>query len=55
MPVQFRFQADDVDLGYLEGEEFRQEKEAARCGSSVMIMGPSAVALWEGLHPQTRR
>ena len=46
----FKFQADDVDLGYLEGAEFRQKGGGLR--GSVMIMGPLLSRFGKGYIPK---
>ncbi|MCH1576220.1 MAG: UDP-N-acetylglucosamine 1-carboxyvinyltransferase [Flavobacteriales bacterium] len=46
----FKFQADDVNLGYLEGEEFRQKGGGLR--GSVMIMGPLLSRFGKGYIPK---
>ena len=45
----FKFQADDVDLGYLESPDFRQKGGGLR--GSVMIMGPLLSVLERGISP----
>lgn len=46
----FRFQADDVNLDYLEGEEFKEKGRALR--GSVMIMGPLLARFGKGYIPK---
>jgi UDP-N-acetylglucosamine 1-carboxyvinyltransferase len=46
----FRFQADDVDMDYLEGAEFKDKGRALR--GSVMIMGPLLARFGKGYIPK---
>ena len=46
----FRFQADDVNLEYLEGPEFRQKGSGLR--GSVMVMGPLLSRFGKGYIPK---
>lgn len=46
----FRFQADDVNIGYLESEEFRQKGGGLR--GSVMVMGPLLGRYGKGYIPK---
>ena len=46
----FRFQADDVNLDYLEGPEFRQKGGGLR--GSVMVMGPLLGRFGKGYIPK---
>jgi len=46
----FRFQADDVNLDYLEGPEFRQKGSGLR--GSVMVMGPLLSRFCKGYIPK---
>lgn len=46
----FRFQADDVDMDYLEGEEFKEKGRALR--GSVMVMGPLLARFGKGYIPK---
>jgi len=46
----FRFQADDVNLDYLEGSEFRQKGGGLR--GSVMVMGPLLGRFGKGYIPK---
>ena len=46
----FKFQADDVDLGYLESPDFRQKGGGLR--GSVMIMGPLLSRFGKGYIPK---
>ncbi len=46
----FRFQADDVNIGYLESEEFRQKGGGLR--GSVMVMGPLLGRFGKGYIPK---
>ena len=46
----FRFQADDVNLDYLEGPEFRQKGSGLR--GSVMVMGPLLSRFGKGYIPK---
>ena len=46
----FRFQADDVDMGYLEGDEFKEKGRSLR--GSVMIMGPLLSRFGKGYIPK---
>ena len=46
----FRFQADDVNMDYLEGAEFRDKGRALR--GSVMVMGPLLSRFGKGYIPK---
>ena len=46
----FRFQADEVNIGYLESEEFRQKGGGLR--GSVMVMGPLLGRFGKGYIPK---
>ena len=46
----FRFQADDVNMDYLESPEFRQKGSGLR--GSVMIMGPLLSRFGKGYIPK---
>ena len=46
----FRFQADDVNMDYLEGPEFKEKGRALR--GSVMVMGPLLARFGKGYIPK---
>jgi len=46
----FRFQADDVNMNYLEGPEFKEKGRALR--GSVMVMGPLLARFGKGFIPK---
>ncbi len=46
----FRFQADDVNMDYLEGPEFKEKGRALR--GSVMVMGPLLARFGKGFIPK---
>ncbi|MDC0599925.1 UDP-N-acetylglucosamine 1-carboxyvinyltransferase [Flavobacteriales bacterium] len=46
----FRFQADDINIGYLESDEFRQKGGGLR--GSVMVMGPLLGRFGKGYIPK---
>ena len=46
----FRFQADDIDMDYLEGQEFKEKGRSLR--GSVMIMGPLLARFGKGYIPK---
>jgi UDP-N-acetylglucosamine 1-carboxyvinyltransferase len=47
---KFSFQADDLDLGYLESEKFKEEGSSLR--GSIMIVGPLLSRFGRGFIPQ---
>ena len=49
-PGSFTFQADDVNLGYLESEQFKEEGRGLR--GSIMLVGPLLARFGKGYIPK---
>jgi UDP-N-acetylglucosamine 1-carboxyvinyltransferase len=49
-PGEYSFQADDINLGYLESEEFKEKGTALR--GSIMIVGPLLARFGKGYIPK---
>ncbi len=49
-PGEFTFHADDINLGYLESEEFKEKGTALR--GSIMIVGPLLARFGKGYIPK---